>query len=135
MFTEPDALPGAQSHAALADGESQVGAQEAGLGVGGHVVRAFTGVLEWNLLGHEPVGNVSSRGNDAENKVCAVVGTTATVRQTWELPSAEYNAAAPAGNHTLAAINGITFLIPPRQRNIKSQLNKKWSLSLKFFLI
>ena len=42
------------------------------LGVGGHVVRAFTGVLEWNLLGHEPVGNVSSRGNDAENKVCAV---------------------------------------------------------------
>ena len=42
------------------------------LGVGGHVVGAFTGVLEWNLLGDEPVGNVSSRGNDAENKVCAV---------------------------------------------------------------
>ena len=100
-----------------------------------HVVGAFAGMLERNLLWYEPGRKEFFFANVAENKVCAVVGTTATVRQTWELPSAEYNAAAPAGNHTLAAIYCITFLIPPRQRNIKSQLNKKWSLSLKFFLI
>ena len=54
VFTEPDALPGAQGDAALADGESQVGAQEAGLGVGGHVIRALAAVLPGDGLRHQP---------------------------------------------------------------------------------
>ena len=54
MFTEPDALPGAQGDAALADGESQVGAEKAGLGVGGHVIRALAAVLPGDGLRHQP---------------------------------------------------------------------------------
>ena len=82
-------LPSSKGYSAITDGQGEVRPKKTSLwpemvfshleeqsgdhlGVGGHVVRAFTGVLEWNLLGHEPVGNVSSRGNDAENKVCAV---------------------------------------------------------------
>ena len=54
MLTEPDALPGAQSDAALADRQSQIGAQETGLGVGGHVVRALAAVLPRDGFRHKP---------------------------------------------------------------------------------
>ena len=54
MLTEPDALPGAQSDAALADRQSQIGAQETGLGVGGHVVRALAAVLPRDGFRHQP---------------------------------------------------------------------------------
>ena len=54
MFTEPHPLPGAQGHASLADGQSQIGAEEAGLGVGWHVVRALAAVLPRYGLRHQP---------------------------------------------------------------------------------
>ena len=47
----------------------------------------------------------SFRANVAENKVCAVVGTTATVRQTWEPAVCEVQCSNPAGRHTLGKDN------------------------------
>ena len=54
MFTKPDPLPGAQGDAALTDGQSQIGAQETSLGVGGHVVRALAAVLPRDGFRHQP---------------------------------------------------------------------------------
>ena len=100
------------------------------LGMSGHVVGALTGVLEGNLLGHEP--EKSFCANVAENKVCAVVGTTATARQTWEPAVCEVQCSS--GNthwredkfHTLH-----NFSPPPHAEEYQSQDAKKKSLSLK----
>ena len=55
VFTQPDPLPRAQSDTSITNGKCQVGAQETRLGVGGHVVRAFTAVLEGDGLRDQPV--------------------------------------------------------------------------------
>jgi len=55
VFTEPDSLPSAKGDSAVTDGQSQVGAKQTGLGVGRHVVRPLTAVLEWDRLRHQSV--------------------------------------------------------------------------------
>lgn len=42
VLAEPHALPRAQVQLALGDGDGEGGAQEAGLHVGGHIIRSFT---------------------------------------------------------------------------------------------
>jgi len=55
VLAEPDALPGAEVELAVRHGHRQVGPQEAGLHVGGHVVGTFAGVPEGHVLGHDTV--------------------------------------------------------------------------------
>ena len=50
VLAQPDALPGPEGHPPVADGKGEVGAEEAGLGVGRHVVRALAAVLERDRL-------------------------------------------------------------------------------------
>ena len=55
-FAEVDALPGAEVEAAIGDGDGEAYAEEGALGVGGHVVGSFHGVLVVGLvLSHEAV--------------------------------------------------------------------------------
>ena len=60
VLTQPDALPGAEGDPPLTDGQGEVGAQQAGLGVGRHVVRTLTAVLEGDRLRHQPGTDVMS---------------------------------------------------------------------------
>ena len=60
MLTQPDALPGAEGDPPLTDGQGEVGAQQAGLGVCRHVVRTLTAVLEGDRLRHQPGTDVMS---------------------------------------------------------------------------
>ena len=108
-------LPCAKGHSAIADGKGEIGTKKAGLvgeevlfkeqkissyrhlGMSRHVVRAFTGVLERNLLWDKPV-----QKNVAENKVCAVVvgEQQQSGRLGSLLPSVKYNAAAAQRDDT-----------------------------------
>lgn len=53
VLTQPDALPGAQTEAALGDGQTEAGADEAGFHVRRHVIRALAGVSKGQILGHK----------------------------------------------------------------------------------
>ena len=93
-----------------------------------HVVGAFAGMLERNLLWYEPGRKEFFFANVAENKVCAVVGTTATARQTWEPAVCEVQCSSGKGTHTgekTSSIHCITFPLPPMQRNIKARMPKR----------
>ena len=54
VLAQPNTLPGAQGHPPITDRQCQVRAKQAGLGMGGHVVRPLAGVLEGDGLRHQP---------------------------------------------------------------------------------
>ena len=56
VFAEIDSLPGAEVEVAFGDGDGDAHAAQDGLGVGGHVVGAFEGVLiAGQVFGHEAI--------------------------------------------------------------------------------
>ena len=142
-------LPGAEGHSAVTDGKGEIGTEKAGLvekfysksirhkrswdhhlGMSRHVIGAFTGVLERNLLRDEPGQNVGRVFVQMLQRIkfAQLLAQQQQSGRLGSLPSVKYNAATQREDThwERTTIHCITFLIPPPlQRNIKASKPKR----------